>query len=115
MQAWRPSVTRFDSSLTSKTDVDNIENLDQIAQRISATVIAAGLVICLGGLGTAIGFGILGGKFLESSARQPELTNMLQTKMFIVAGLLDAVPIIGVAIGFLLLYANPFLGELGVK
>jgi F-type H+-transporting ATPase subunit c len=40
---------------------------------------------------------------------------MLQTKMFIVAGLLDAVPIIGVAVGFLLLYANPFLGQLGLK
>ncbi len=40
---------------------------------------------------------------------------MLQIKMFIVAGLLDAVPIIGVAVGFLLLYANPFLGTLGAK
>ena len=38
-------------------------------------------------LGTAIGFAILGGKFLESSARQPELASSLQTKMFIVAGL----------------------------
>ncbi len=65
-----------------------MENLTQIAQLMSATVIAAGLVIGLGGLGAAIGFGILGGKFLESSARQPELTNMLQIKMFIVAGLL---------------------------
>ena len=64
-----------------------MENLTQIAQLMSATVIAAGLVIGLGGLGAAIGFGILGGKFLESSARQPELTNMLQIKMFIVAGL----------------------------
>jgi hypothetical protein len=33
--------------------------------------------------------------------------------MFIVAGLLDAVPIIGVAVALLLLYANPFLGALG--
>ena len=51
-----------------------MENVSQIAQLMSATVIAAGLVIGLGGLGAAIGFGILGGKFLESSARQPELT-----------------------------------------
>jgi len=84
-----------------------MDNVTQIAQLMSSTVIAAGLVI--------VGFGLLGGKFLESSARQPELTNMLQTKMFIVAGLLDAVPIIGVAVGFLLLYANPFLGALGLK
>ena len=76
-----------------------MDNVTQIAQLMSSTVIAAGLVIGLGGAGAAIGFGLLGGKFLESSARQPELTNMLQTKMFIVAGLLDAVPIIGVAVG----------------
>ena len=92
-----------------------MENVSQIAQLMSATVIAAGLVIGLGGRGAAIGFGILGGKFLESAARQPELTNMLQIKLFIVAGLLDAVPIIGVAVGFLLLYSNPFLAALGAK
>ena len=61
-----------------------MDNVTQIAQLMSSTVIAAGLVIGLGGAGAAIGFGLLGGKFLESSARQPELTNMLQTKMFIV-------------------------------
>jgi F-type H+-transporting ATPase subunit c len=37
---------------------------------------------------------------------------MLQTKMFIVAGLLDAVPMIGVAIALLLLFANPLLSQL---
>ena len=52
------------------------------------TVIAAALLIGLGALGTAIGFALLGGKFLEGASRQPELTPMLQTKMFIVAGLL---------------------------
>jgi F-type H+-transporting ATPase subunit c len=92
-----------------------MENAPLIAQVMSYTLIAVGLLIGLGALGTAIGFALLGGKFLEGSARQPELTPMLQTKMFIVAGLLDAVPIIGVAVGFLLLYANPFLGALGLK
>ena len=29
---------------------------------------------------------------------------MLQTRMFIIAGLLDAVPIIGIAIAFLLIF-----------
>ena len=86
-----------------------MENITQIADVMSMTVIAAGLLIGLGALGTAIGFALLGGKFLEGAARQPELTNMLQTKMFIVAGLLDAIPIIGVAIALLLIFANPFL------
>ena len=55
------------------------------------TVIAAAIIIGFAALGTALGFGLLGGKFLESSARQPELVSMLQTKLFIIAALLDAV------------------------
>ena len=89
-----------------------MENLALYAEVAKFTVIAAGLLIGLGALGTAIGFAILGGKFLEGSARQPELTPMLQTKMFIVAGLLDAVPMIGVAIALLLLFANPLLASI---
>jgi len=89
-----------------------IENVQHIAQVMSSTVIAAGLLIGLGALGTAIGFALLGGKFLEGAARQPELAPMLMTRMFIVAGLLDAVPIIGVAIALLLIFANPFLAQL---
>ncbi len=92
-----------------------MENGPLIAQVMSYTLIAVGLLIGLGALGTAIGFALLGGKFLEGSARQPELTPMLQTKMFIVAGLLDAVPIIGVAIALLLIFSNPFLPRLGLQ
>ena len=90
-----------------------MENAALIAEVMKFTVIAASLLIGLGALGTGIGFAILGGKFLEGAARQPELTPMLQTKMFIVAGLLDAVPMIGVAIALLLVFANPFFGMLG--
>ena len=84
----------------------------EIATVMSYTLIAASLLIGFGALGTAIGFALLGGKFLEGASRQPELAPMLQTKMFIVAGLLDAVPIIGVAIALLLIFANPFLSQL---
>ena len=79
---------------------------------IGFTAIAVAILIGLGALGTAIGFGLLGGKFLEGSARQPELSPMLQTKMFIVAGLLDAVPMIGVGIALFFTFANPFVGQL---
>ena len=74
------------------------------------TALAVALLIGLGALGTGIGFAILGGKFLEGVARQPELGSQLQTRMFIVAGLLDAVPMIGVGIAMLLLFANPLAG-----
>ena len=40
---------------------------------LAATVIGVFWLLGMGALGTAIGFGILGGKFLEGSARQPEM------------------------------------------
>ena len=76
------------------------------------TVIAVGLMIGLGALGTAIGFGLLGGKFLEGSARQPEMVPMLQVKMFIVAGLLDAVTMIGIGLALWFTVQSPFLATL---
>ena len=84
-------------------------NLELIAQIQSTTVVAVGLLIGLGTLGTAIGFGLLGGKFLEGAARQPEMAPMLQVKMFIVAGLLDAVTMVGVGIALWFTVQNPFL------
>lgn len=69
--------------------------------------IAAGLMIGLGAVGAAIGVGLLGGKFLEGVARQPELLPVLRTQMFIILGLVDAVPMIGIAIALLLIFAPP--------
>jgi len=77
------------------------------------SVFAAAMLICVGAIATGFGFAILGSKFLESAARQPEVVPMLQGKMFLVAGLLDAVPMIGVGVAFIILYANPVVGLLG--
>jgi F-type H+-transporting ATPase subunit c len=60
--------------------------MEAIISNVSGlTAIAAAIMIGLGAFGTALGFGLLGGKFLEASARQPELVSMLQTKLFIIA------------------------------
>ena len=84
-------------------------DLTQIAHVNGMTAVAVAILIGLGALGTAIGFGLLGGKFLEGAARQPELVPMLQVKMFTVAGLLDAVSMIGVGIALFFTFANPFI------
>jgi F-type H+-transporting ATPase subunit c len=81
----------------------------ELAIFLGNTQVAAAILIGMGALGTAIGFGILGGRFLEGAARQPEMIPTLQVKMFIVAGLLDAFTAIATAIAVLLLYANPLL------
>lgn len=86
----------------------------ELAQLISnvqsLTAIGAGLLIGLAACGTAIGFGILGGSFLESVARQPELSPMLMMRMFLMAGLVDAFAAISIAVGLLLFFGqNPLL------
>ena len=74
--------------------------------------LACGLIIALGAIGACIGISLMGGKYLEASARQPELMNELQVKMFILAGLIDAAFLIGVAIALLFAFANPFAATL---
>ena len=69
------------------------------------TILSVGLLIGLGALGVGIGMGLLGGRWLEGSARQPELANMLRTQMFLVVALLDAIAMIGVGIALYMLFA----------
>jgi F-type H+-transporting ATPase subunit c len=79
---------------------------------LSFTALAAGLMIGLGALGACIGIGIMGSKFLESAARQPELMGELQTKMFVLVGLIDGSFIIGAGLALWFALANPFLGNI---
>ncbi|WIO74309.1 F0F1 ATP synthase subunit C [Porticoccaceae bacterium LTM1] len=67
-------------------------------------IVAAAIMLGLGALGAAVGMGLLGGKLIEGTARQPELGPMLQGKMFLLAGLIDALPIIGVGIAMYLIF-----------
>lgn len=73
------------------------------------TAIAAALLIGLPAFGAAIGFGILGGKFLEGVARQPELAKKLIVQFFIMMAFVDQFVVISLVIGLLLVFgANPF-------
>ncbi|MBU6269982.1 MAG: F0F1 ATP synthase subunit C [Burkholderiales bacterium] len=77
---------------------------------VALVAIACGLIIGLGALGACIGIGMMGGKYIEGAARQPELMDKLQTKMFLLAGLIDAAFLIGVGIAMMFAFANPFKG-----
>lgn len=67
--------------------------------------VAGAIMMGLGAVGAAVGVGVLGGKFLEGVARQPELLPMLRTQLFIVLGLVDAVPMIAVGIALYIIFA----------
>ncbi len=81
--------------------------LTALASVQASTVLAIGIMIGLAALGAGLGLAIMAGKFLESAARQPELIPVLQVRMFITAGLIDAAFIISVAVGLLFAFANP--------
>ena len=87
-------------------------NSGVIMELIGLVAVAAGLIIGLGALGACVGVGIMGSKYLESAARQPELMGVLQTKVFLLLGLIDASFIIGTGIALWYTTANPFLAQL---
>ncbi|QIQ20712.1 F0F1 ATP synthase subunit C [Zophobihabitans entericus] len=72
---------------------------------VSMLYMAAAIMMSLAAIGAAIGISLLGGKFLEGSARQPELMPMLRTQFFIVMGLVDAIPMICVGIALYIIFA----------
>jgi F-type H+-transporting ATPase subunit c len=68
-----------------------------IANIQGLTAIGIGIIIGLGAIGACIGIGLM---------------NPLQTKMFLLAGLIDAAFLIGVGVAMLFAFANPLLSKL---
>ena len=69
------------------------------------SILAAGILMGLSAIGAGIGVGILGSNFIEGIARQPELNPFLQGRFFLIMGLTDAVPMIGIGLGMYMLFA----------
>ena len=84
-----------------------MEKIQYLAMIQAYTGIGIGLMIGLGAAGACIGVGIMCSRFLEAAARQPELTNSLQGKVFLLLGLIDASFIIGLGIAMFFAFANP--------
>lgn len=73
-----------------------------------AIAIACGLIIGMGAIGACLGIGVMGGRFIDGAVRQPEMMEPLQTKMFLLAGLIDANFLIGVGVAMMFVFARPF-------
>ncbi len=69
----------------------------------SIGILAAAIAIGLAAIGAGIGNGLIVGRTVEGIARQPEARGLLQTTMFIGVALVEALPIIGVVIAFMVL------------
>ncbi len=87
-----------------------MEALQHLISNVQAyTAIGVGLMIGLGACGACIGMGVMGSKFLEAAGRQPELMPVLQARMFLLVGLIDASFLIALAFGMYFATANPLL------
>lgn len=86
-----------------------MDKLQYLAMIQAYTAVGIGLIIGLGAAGACIGVGIMCSRFLEAAARQPELMNALQAKVFLLLGLIDASFIIGVGLAMLFAFGNPLL------
>ena len=67
--------------------------------------LVAGIMLGFAAISAAFGIGFLGGKFIESAARQPDLLPLLRTQFFIVMGLVDAIPMIVVGLALYIMFA----------
>jgi F-type H+-transporting ATPase subunit c len=69
--------------------------------------IGAGIAVAFGALGGGIGQGIVGGKALDSIARQPEVADQVRTLMFITFAFIETLTIYGLLIAFMLVGKIP--------
>ena len=70
-------------------------------------LLSVAILIGSAAIGSATGVGGVGAKLIEATARQPTEASMLQNKAFLMAGMLDAIPILSVAMALLILFGNP--------
>lgn len=66
--------------------------------------IAAAIAVFGSAIAAAYGNSKVISKTLESMTRQPELAGQLRSTMFIGAGLIEAVPILGIVIALILVF-----------
>ena len=65
---------------------------------------AVTIAVGCGAIGAGIGDGLVSSKVIEGITRQPELRGQLMSTMFVAIGLIEAMPIIGVVVAFILLF-----------
>ena len=76
---------------------------------VGMMVFSCGIMIAIVAFAAALGISWMAGNYLAASARQPELINPLRTNVLILAGLVDAVYLIAVAISVMFAFVNPFV------
>ena len=75
-------------------------------------VLGVSIILAGGGIGFAIGAGLVCGKALECMGRVPETRPILTINTFVFTGFVSNFPFIVLAFGAWFLFANPFIDTL---
>ena len=70
------------------------------AIELAGAFVGGGVALGGGAIGAAIGDGLAGNATIQGVARQPEAQGRLQTIMFLIIGLVEAMYFINLALGF---------------
>jgi len=83
------------------------ESVKIIADAIitAGKAIGAGLCMGIGAIGPGVGEGNVGGHAMDAIARQPELTNVITTRMLLADAIAETTGIYSLLIAFLILFA----------
>ena len=73
------------------------------------TVLAAGLAIGLGAIGSGIGMGTAIGGACEGTSRNPEAGGRILTTMIIGLAMIESLTIYALVVALILLFGNPYL------
>lgn len=67
--------------------------------------LAFGLTMAIGGLGPAIGIGLIGAKAVEAVGRNPDASSKIQTNMILAIAFTEAVAIYSLVIALIIKFA----------
>jgi F-type H+-transporting ATPase subunit c len=76
---------------------------------IQYTVLAAGLAIGLGAIGSGIGMGTAIGGACEGTSRNPEAGGRILTTMIIGLAMIESLTIYALVIALILMFGNPYI------
>jgi F-type H+-transporting ATPase subunit c len=79
------------------------------ALMVQYTVLAAGLAIGLGAIGSGIGMGTAIGGACEGTSRNPEAGGRILTTMIIGLAMIESLTIYALVVALILLFGNPYL------
>lgn len=76
---------------------------------IQFTVLAAGLAIGLGAIGSGIGMGTAIGGACEGTSRNPEAGGKILTTMIIGLAMIESLTIYALVVALILMFGNPYI------